>query len=268
MTTPIKPPLRPSERLTELFFEKYQDCAAVYQHSDPMRCKVDSQWRALLAYFDEYQDSVRPIAIARAQPTRPCAYGGGRCSECGNLPQDGHSLTCSKTFHVSDPVAHPAPTSSPGEDGDFIVSTLANHDCPYEARAALSRILARLAVSKARCDQLTKELERVRAENARLEKEAASWESACSVAMAHNDKLATESERLVSELREKLQHQCRLNTTLIEQNAKVITHNSELERLVSELRAELAQTEAERLKLLKYYGQAPDSDPPGSESEG
>jgi hypothetical protein len=273
----------------------------------------------IMAYLDFREDSVHPIARARmgeSESIRVC----GRCSECGNLPQDGHSLTCSQTFHVSDPVspcgeclgsgrvkreplglwedckpcaemrklaracgvktaAHPAPasplkryehqavvigpdrepapTSSPGEDnrdpnhptyrnerdaareelervrvenarltgelaeamrmgkqlaessGGLLLSahtklTKSERDCEYACnqRDELKRQLEGAEAEWAKANALVSELQ---AENQRLEKEAASWESACSVAMAHTDKLATETERLVSELRAQLE---------------------------------------------------------------
>ena len=129
------------------------------------------------------------------------------CEDCGN-----HESEC-----ACDTAAHPAPTSSPGEE---LTVRVVRRTRPEIEIAADDEPDPNHPTCCNERDAAREELERVSAENARLSQRC------------------LEAQNMAIEVTQKL---------------------TESERLVSELRAELAQTEAERLKLLKYYGHAPDS---------
>lgn len=163
----------------------------------------------IMAYLDEYQDSVHPIARARM----------GRIEL---EPGDAGVLLARRFLRGTDEpmriaaapsdTADPAPTSSPGEDepGDCGVMLLgypdarceleSDHAGPHRIRLPdMREIDPDYPTYRDERDAARDELERVRAENADLR---CKW-----VSLGQHDealKKFTESERLVSELRAEL----------------------------------------------------------------
>lgn len=111
---------------------------------------------AIIAYLDEREEQVHPIARVLPQHMR-----AGRCDECGNLPQDGHSLTCSKTFHVVDPTAHPAPASPPGDTQESARAAANNLQFLYDRAVVYCRnLIEERDTLRARVEELEASLAR------------------------------------------------------------------------------------------------------------
>lgn len=186
MTESTKPPLKPSERIHQLRFAL-------------------GSTEAIIAYLDEHEASVHPIARAHAYQSVDWPAVGG-CAHALILPTG----ECAKCGVSKSEPAHPAPTSPPSKDKPVGTVTFAEYERVCDMHIAkrdalkgmsvdLDEALAKLEASEARTEDYVRRLdtERNRVAFVESERDEALVKFAASEARCNEcfDRLATSNSK-------------------------------------------------------------------------